>query len=193
MPAILHTSHAGQEEGNAIADVLFGDYNPAGRLVHTWVRSAEQLPPMMDYDIRHGRTYMYLDGQPLYPFGFGLSYTSFRYSNLRTSAATLKSGGRVTLSVDVTNAGERDGDEVVQFYIRHLGSKVVRPHQELKGFQRVFIPRGQTRTASVSLKAADLAYWDEAANRWIVEAEPVRVLAGGSSAELKVERTLRIE
>ncbi|MBZ5582146.1 MAG: glycoside hydrolase family 3 C-terminal domain-containing protein [Acidobacteriia bacterium] len=193
VPAILHASHAGQEEGNAIADVLFGDYNPAGRLVHTWVRSAEQLPPMMDYDIRHGRSYMYFDGRPLYPFGFGLSYASFRYSNLRAGAAALKSGGSIALSVDVANVGARDGDEVVQFYIRHMGSRVARPHQELRGFQRIHIPRGQTRTVTVTLKAADLAYWDEPANRWVVEPEMVRVLAGGSSADLKVERILRVE
>ena len=192
VPAILHTSHNGQEEGNAIADVLFGDYNPGGRLVHTWVRSLDQLPPMMDYDIRHGRTYMYFKGDPLYPFGYGLSYTTFRYSNLRASAGTLKPGGEVTLSVDVANTGSRDGDEVVQFYVRHLGSKVERPAKELRGFQRVAIPRGQTRSVSVPLKADALSYWDESANRWILEPEQVRVQVGASSADTKLETTIRV-
>jgi len=86
VPAIVHLAHNSQELGNALADALFGDYNPAGRLVQTWPRSLDQLPPMMDYNIRHGRTYMYFKGEPLYPFGYGLSYTTFRYSNLKTSA-----------------------------------------------------------------------------------------------------------
>jgi beta-glucosidase len=132
VPAILHTSHAGQEEGYALAEVLFGDYNPAGRLVQTWVRSLDQLPPMMDYNIRNGRTYMYFRGTPLYPFGYGLSYTSFKYSNLRTSAPALAPGGQVTVSVDVTNTGTRDGDEVVQLYVSYPNSKVSRPLKELK-------------------------------------------------------------
>ena len=86
VPAIVHMAHNSQEEGNALADVLFGDYNPAGRLVQTWVKSMDDLPPMMDYNIRNGRTYMYFKGQPLYPFGYGLSYTTFAYSNLRASS-----------------------------------------------------------------------------------------------------------
>ena len=114
LPAILHMAHSSQEEGNALADVLFGDYNPAGRLVATWVKSLDDLPPMMDYDIRKGRTYMYFKGQPLYPFGFGLSYTTFEYSNLRTSADSVTAAGEVVVSVDVKNTGTRAGDEVVQ-------------------------------------------------------------------------------
>jgi len=98
-------SHTSQEEGNAIADVLFGDYNPAGRLVATWVKSLDDLPPMMDYDIRKGRTYLYFKGQPLYPFGFGLSYTTFEYSNLRTSADSVNATGEVAVSVDVKIRG----------------------------------------------------------------------------------------
>ncbi len=95
VPAILHATHSGQEDGNALADVLFGDCNPAGRLVQTWPKSLDQLPPMMDYDIRHGRTYMCFDGEPLHPLGYGLSYTSFAYSNLRTSEATLSKAGEI--------------------------------------------------------------------------------------------------
>src|SRR2546423_11012273 len=126
-----------QEEGRALADVLFGDYNPAGRLVQTWPRSLEQLPPMMDYDIRHGRTYMYFKGEPLYPFGYGLSYTSFSYSNLRTSAGSLSQKGSLTVSLNVKNTGSRAGEEVVQMYVKHLNSAVARPMKELKGFKRV--------------------------------------------------------
>jgi beta-glucosidase len=177
-PAILHTSHGGQEEGNAIADVLFGDYNPAGRLVHTWVKSLEQLPPMMDYNIRHGRTYMYFKGDPLYPFGFGLSYTKFEYSNLRA--------GSGKLSVDVKNTGSRDGEEVVQFYAAYSGSKVERPARQLVGFDRVAIARGKTRTVTVPLEPGTLAYWDEAQGRFVVEPGHVTISAGGSSADARL-------
>jgi beta-glucosidase len=193
VPAILHTSHNGQDEGNSIADVLFGDYNPAGRLVQTWVKSEEQLPPMMDYNLQHGRTYMYLKEKPLYPFGFGLSYTTFQYAGLRTSSEKLARDGEIEVSVDVTNSGARDGDEVVQLYVRHLGSKVERPIKELKGFDRVAVPHGQTKTVILRLKASDLAYWEEAGNRWQVEAEPVEIQVGGSSSDVRMRKTMQVE
>ena len=193
VPAIVHTSHNGQDEGTSIADVLFGDYNPAGRLVQTWVRSEDQLPPMMDYNIRHGRTYMYMKSKPLYPFGYGLSYTSFKYGPVQCGAETLVKDGSVACTVDVTNTGARDGDEVVQMYVRHLGSKVERPIRELKGFERVAIPRGQTRTVTFNLKAKDLAYWDEAGNRWAVEAEPVEIQVGASSANVAGFKTIQVQ
>jgi len=135
---------------------------------------------------------MYAKQEPLYPFGFGLSYTTFRYANLRTSSGRLKAGREITVSVDVTNTGARDGDEVVEFYVRHLGSKVERPLRELKGFGRVNIPRGQTRTVSVPLKAESLAYWDEAGNRFVVEPEPVEILAGASSADIRLRKTITV-
>jgi len=192
VPAILHTSHSGQEEGTAIASVLFGDYNPAGRLVQTWPKSLAQLPPMMDYNIRHGRTYMYIKETPLYPFGYGLSYTAFKYSNLRTSAANLPRDGQVTVSLDVTNTGARDGDEVVQLYVKHEGSKVERPRKELRGFQRVHLARGETKTVEIPLKAQTLAYWDEAKSSFVVEEEPIQVMVGSSSADVKLERTVKV-
>jgi beta-glucosidase len=184
VPAILHTSHGGQEKGNAIADVLFGDYNPAGRLVQTWVKSVDQLPPMMDYNIRNGRTYMYFKGVPLYPFGFGLSYTTFGYSNLRA--------GSGKLSVNVTNTGSRDGDEVVQFYASYSISKIERPAQQLVSFDRVTIPRGATRNISVPFKTETLAYWDEARGRLIVEPGQVRISVGGSVADLRLKRVISV-
>ena len=135
VPAILHMTHSSQDEGNALADVLFGDYNPAGRLVQTWPRSLDQLPPMLDYDIRHGRTYMYFKGEPLYPFGYGLSYTTFAYSNLRVTPTKLSTKGSINVRVDVKNTGARDGEEVVQMYIKHSNSSVERPNLELKGLR----------------------------------------------------------
>ncbi len=193
VPAIVHTSHNGQEEGRSIADVLFGEYNPAGRLVQTWVKSEAQLPPMMDYDLSHGRTYMYLKDKPLYPYGYGLSYTKFEYGGLRTDSDKLTKDGELEVSVDVTNAGGRDGDEVVQMYVRHLGSKVDRPIKELKGFDRVFIPHGQTKTVTLKLPARQLGYWDESKNQWVVETEPVELQLGGSSADVRMKKTISVE
>jgi beta-glucosidase len=192
IPAIVHMTHNSEEEGNALADVLFGDYNPSGRLVDTWPQSMDQLPPMMDYDIRHGRTYMYFKGGPLYPFGFGLSYTTFSYSNLRTSADQLRGENPVIVSIDVKNTGPLPGDEVVQLYVKHLDSKVERPIQELKGFKRVTIQPGQTKTVQFPLKAADLSYWDETRHRFQVEREKIKIVVGRSSADTKLYKTLSL-
>ena len=192
VPAILQIAHSSQEEGNAIADVLFGDYNPAGRLVQTWPKSIDDLPPMLDYDIRHGRTYMYFKGEPLYPFGYGLSYTSFAYSNLQTSAGALGANGTVEVAVDVANTGKRAGEEVVQLYVTHEGSSVPRPEKALKGFRRVALAAGEKKTVRIPLAASDLAYWDEEKHAWVVEPGSVKLRVGGSSADLKLSRTLRV-
>ncbi|HEY1766280.1 MAG TPA: glycoside hydrolase family 3 C-terminal domain-containing protein [Terracidiphilus sp.] len=193
VPAILHMAHASQDEGDALAAVLFGDYNPGGHLVVTWPRSLDQEPPMMDYNIRDGRTYMYFKGEPLYPFGFGLSYTTFRYSNLRTSAPRLGKDGAVTVSVDVTNTGSRSGDAVVEMYVKHLGTKVEQPREALKGFKRVTLEPNETKTVEIPLKASTLAWWDEKLPGFRVEAEPISVMIGDSSADIKVSTTVRVE
>jgi beta-glucosidase len=197
VPAILHMAHSGQEEGNALADALFGDYNPGGRLVTTWPMSLEQLPPMMNYNIRDGRTYMYFKEKPLYPFGYGLSYTTFEYANLRTSSERVSGNdgdhGEITISVDVRNSGSRTGDEVVQMYVAHVGSKVERPTEELKGFKRIGLKPGQKTTVQLPLKASDLAYWSVAKGAWEVEADQVRVMIGSSSADIKLKKTVSVE
>jgi beta-glucosidase len=192
VPAILHITHNAQEEGTAIADALFGDINPAGRLVQTWPKSLDQVPPMMDYNIRHGRTYMYFKGEPLYPFGYGLSYTTFQYANLKLSTARLPKTGQLTVSVNVKNTGGVKGDEVVQLYVAHLGSKVERARQELKGFQRIAIEPNQTKTVTMTVKAEDLAYWDEKQNKWVVEQDQVKFMVGPSSAVSKLEKTISV-
>jgi beta-glucosidase len=192
IPAIVHMAHNSQEEGNALADVLFGDYNPGGRLVVTWPQSLDQLPPMMDYDIRHGHTYMYFKDKSLYPFGFGLSYTSFEYSNLKTSSDRMGRNGGISVSIDVRNAGTRAGNEVVQLYVKHPASKIMRPSEELKGFQRIMLRPGETRTVNLLLRAQALAYWDESKGRFAVEPEQVNLLVGSSSADIRLQKGIEV-
>jgi beta-glucosidase len=191
VPAIVEAWYPGQAGGSAIADVLFGDYNPGGRLPITFYRSVDDLPPFEDYHT-DGRTYRFFKGQPLYPFGFGLSFTTFQYSNPRMSGATLAAGDSVTFTVDVKNGGARAGDEVVQLYVTYPGSKVERPVKELKAYRRVHLEPGQTRSVQLRLKADDLRYWDAAANRWVLEPLPVQVQVGGSSANVKAQWTVPV-
>jgi beta-glucosidase len=193
IPAIIHIAHCSQEQGNALADALFGDIDPGGKLVQTWPESLEQLPPMMDYNIRHGRTYMYFKGKPLYPFGFGLSYTSFQYGNLTTSTTNIDRKGEMTVSVDVKNTGSRAGDEVVQLYVKHLKSKVERPEKELKGFKRITLKPGETQTVNIKLPATALAYWDTAKKSFVVEKEPVQLMIGSSSADIREQKTVNVK
>jgi beta-glucosidase len=191
-PAIVQIAHGSQEEGNALADVLFGDYNPAGRLTETWPRSLDQLPPMMDYDIRHGRTYMYFQGRPLFPFGHGLSYSRFSYAGLRTSAETLAADGEVTVSLDLTNEGSRAGDEVVQMYVAWPASRVPRPAKQLAAFRRVSLAAGETKTVAMSLPASRLAYWNADRHAFVVEPGPLRVMIGSSSEDIRLERAVEV-
>ena len=193
LPAIVHITHNSQEEGHGLADVLFGDYSPAGRLTQTWPTGDAQLLPLMDYNLLHGRTYMYSKDKPLYAFGYGLSYTGFAYEGLKLSEQKVKADGSVQVTVKVKNTGQRVGDEVVQLYVQHLGSKVERPQLELKGFQRVRIESGAEREVTLELKPRALAYWDTARHIWRVEQEQVRVLAGGSSDNLPVQATLAVD
>jgi beta-glucosidase len=193
VPAIVHMAHSSQDEGWALAQVLFGDYNPGGHTVVTWPASLDELPPMMDYDIRHGRTYMYAKGTPLYPFGHGLSYTTFEFSGLRTDKPALARDGQLEVSVDVTNTGKVAGDAVPQLYVQHLGSKVTRPALQLAGFSRIHLAPGETKTVRVPLKAAQLAYWDTARKAFVVEQEPVRLLIGASSADVRLRAEMEVQ
>ena len=188
VPTILHMALNSQEEGHALATVLFGDYNPAGRLVQTWPKSLEQLPPMMDYDIRHGRTYMYFRDTPLYPFGYGLSYTTFAYRDLKVNA----SSGSIDVSVMVKNTGRRAGDEVVQLYVKHLNSSVSRPLKELKGFTRVYLGPQEEKTLKLSLPASRLAYWNVETDRWVVEKDQIEITVGGSSTDARLKKRIQL-
>jgi beta-glucosidase len=192
VPAILHMAHSSQEEGNALADVLFGDYNPAGRLVQTWPRSLDQLPPMLDYDIRHGRTYMYFKGEPLYPFGYGLSYTTFAYSNLRVTPNALLANGSINVTVDVSNTGVRSGEEVVQMYVKHFNSSVERPLLELRGFTRVPLAPGQSKPFTFNLPRERLAYWNVNAHRFEIENDRIEIAVGRSSTDLRLKKIIQV-
>jgi beta-glucosidase len=182
VPAILQAWYGGEAAGAAVADVLFGDYNPAGRLPVTFYQSVDDLPPFEDYDME-GRTYRYFGGEVLYPFGYGLSYTRFTYGNLILEKEEMEGGESITVSVDVTNAGQRDGEEVVQLYVRDPESNVKRPLKELKGFKRVWIKAGQTLAVTMSLGPDELAFYDEDAGAYLVEPGKLEILVGASSDE----------
>ena len=191
VPAIVEAWYPGQAGGQAIADVLFGDYNPAGRLPVTFYRSVNDLPPFEDYRMT-GHTYRFFTGEPLYAFGHGLSYTTFTYANLRTSTDAPGASDTVMVSVDVTNSGRRAGDEVVQLYVQHVGSSVERPVRDLRGYRRLTLAPGETRTVRMPVPISSLAYWDAAADRWVVEADQIRLQVGASSADIRLEKTVRV-
>ena len=193
VPAIVHMTHNSEEEGHGLADVLFGAYSPAGRLTQTWPTGDDQLLPILDYNLLHGRTYLYSKAKPLYAFGYGLSYTTFAYEEMHLSAPKVAADGSVQVTVKVRNSGHVASDEVVQLYVQHLGSAVTRPQLELKGFRRVHIEAGSSRDVTMEIKPRDLAYWDASAHVWRVEIEKVRLLAGGSSDNLPVQTTLDID
>jgi len=194
IPAVVYLSHAGQEIGNAIADVLFGDYSPAGRLNMTWYKSEEQLTDLMDYDIMKGkRTYLYFDGEPLYPFGHGLSYGSFRYSPLEVTNNATSIEGSVTVQLQVTNESAFAADEVVQLYVSTEGSRVQRPLKKLAGFTRIALQPGETKNVQLIVPAEELAVWDVTRDRFCLEAADYTFAAGGSSADAKVSATITID
>jgi len=185
LPAILLAWYPGQRGGDAVADVLFGKSNPAGRLPVTFYRSVKQLPPFDDYAMQ-GRTYRYFHGKPLYPFGYGLSYTHFGYAGLQLDHDTLAPDGRLRASVAVTNTGQRAGDEVVQLYVRGVDLPHSRAVKTLHGFQRIHLAPGETRRVSFELvPRVDLAAYDEASHGWVVDAGRYQVQVGASSADIR--------
>ena len=182
LPAILHVTHCSQEQGHAVADVLFGQYNPAGRTTQTWVRDILDLPAIMDYDIRHGRTYMYCRKPVLYPFGHGLSYTRFEYGQARILKQDKK---QLTVSVTVKNTGDRDGEEVVQLYASYPDSSVEHPARQLRAFERVSVPAGAAREVVLAVDRQDLTHWDESAHAFVAETGRIRFEIGASSADIR--------
>ncbi|MEU4688721.1 glycoside hydrolase family 3 C-terminal domain-containing protein [Actinoplanes sp. NPDC023714] len=187
VPGIVWTTHAGAETGHAIADVLYGSVNPSGKLTQTWPRSEDQLPAdLNEYDIiKTGQTYLYSDEKPLYSFGHGLSYTSFRYGR------PVVKDGRV--SVTVTNTGRRAGDEVVQLYTHQRTSRDVTPAKQLRDFRKVHLAAGKSATVTFALDRRDLARWDVTRQRWVVETSVHDILLGSSSSDIRQRAALAVK
>jgi beta-glucosidase len=193
VPAILLAWYPGQQGGNAIADVLFGDVNPAGRLPITFYKSTDQLPPFADYAME-GRTYRYFRGQALYPFGYGQSYTRFEYSGLGLDKPAISTRDSVEVTLTVKNVGERDGDEVVQLYVRDPESKLRTPVRTLRGFERVALKRGEAQTVRFRLSPAkDFTHYDESKRAYAVEPGEFEIQLGASSQDIRLAGRVRVD
>ncbi len=204
VPSVLQAWYPGQECGNAIADVLFGAANPSGKLPQTFPVRLEDNPTYINYPGENGRVrygegvsvgYRYYDKkkvEPLFPFGHGLSYTSFSYGEPRLSAEAIGPDETLTVEVDVTNTGERAGAEVVQLYVRDAEASVFRPEKELKGFARVALEPGETSSATLTLDRSSLAYWDDARHAWVAEGGEFEVLVGRSSGDIRGRASFRL-
>jgi len=177
IPAIIETWYGGQAAGQALADVIFGDYNPSGRLPVTFYKSVNDLPDFSDYKMEN-RTYRYFNGEPLYPFGFGLSYTTFKYSKF-TSAKTINSGDEIKVTVNVKNTGKMAGDEVVQLYLSNLSASVPVPVKALKGFKRIHLNPGETKTITFTLAPDAFSVIDEQ-NKRVIKPGIFEMTIGGS-------------
>jgi beta-glucosidase len=188
IPAIVNAWYPGEQGGAAVAEVLFGDYNPGGRLPVTYYNSLDELPPFDDYDISKGRTYQYFKGKPLYPFGYGLSYTSFEYKN----PAITEAGDLIKLSFEVKNTGSRTGDEVSQVYVTLPETGAVKPVKELKGFQRNTIKKGETQKVEIEIRKDLLRYWDENTGKFIVPKGNYTFGIGSSSQEIKLKKEFEL-
>ena len=185
VPGIVHLTQCSQELGNALADVLFGDYNPAGRLTQTWVSDILDLPNMLDYDIRHGRTYMYAKAKPIYPFGYGLSYTRFKYSRMKVK----KDGDNYVVSFRLKNTGKRDGEEVVQLYAKFRGDDA---SKRLRGFQRVAVKAGETVDVKMVVPADDLKLWNTEKHEWAFSGKRVKLQVGASSKDIRLRKCVKL-
>ena len=204
VPVVLQAWFPGQECGNAIADVLFGDRSPAGKLPQTFPVRLEDNPAYLNYPGDEGRVrygegiyigYRYYEKKkiaPLFPFGHGLSYTSFGYENLALSAAEITPDQELTVSIDITNTGDRPGAEVVQLYLRDETAAVSRPEKELKAFAKVALEPGETQTVQAVIRPKDLAYWSVARGSWFVEAGEFTVLVGSSSQDIRAQARFRL-
>jgi beta-glucosidase len=202
--AVVQAWYPGQECGNAIADVLFGDTNPSGKLPQTFPVRLEDTPAYFDFPGENGKVY-YGEGlfvgyrsydrrkiAPLFPFGFGLSYTTFSYSSLQLSARQIGSNDTLQVSVDITNTGQRTGKEIVQVYVRDPQASLHRPEKELKAFAKVQLEPGERKTVTLSFGRDALAYYDDLAHEWVAEAGEFEVLVGASSQDIRAAATFTL-
>lgn len=193
VPALLHLTQCSQELGHAVSDVIFGHYNPAGRLTQTWVKNITDLPHMMDYDITHGRTYMYFKEKPLYPFGYGLSYTRFNYSGTTLNDRVIERGDTLRVCFNLKNSGNMDGDEVVQLYVSARKHTDKDPIKQLKAFQRISLRKGETKKVELTVPYTELQVWDEKQNRFILPDKEMTLEIGASSSDIRLRTTFRTE
>lgn len=193
VPALLHLTQCSQELGHAVSDVIFGHYNPAGRLTQTWVKNITDLPHMMDYDITHGRTYMYFKEKPLYPFGYGLSYTRFNYSGTTLNDRVIERGDTLRVCFNLKNSGDMDGDEVVQLYVSARKHTDKDPIKQLKAFQRISLRKGETKKVELTVPYTELQVWDEKQNRFILPNKEMTLEIGASSSDIRLRTTFRTE
>ncbi len=190
LPAILMAWYPGEEGGNAVADILFGRYNPAGRLPVTFYNSVDDLPPFTDYYMK-GRTYRFFQGKPLYPFGYGLSYTSFGYRKVTLSSPVAGLHDTVEVRVTLRNEGERDGEEVVQLYVRNPAD-TEGPVKALKGFRRVKLAAGEEKAVTIPLAIDELAVWHPVSRIFAADTGTYQLMIGASSADIRLRTELKI-
>ena len=193
VPALLHLTQCSQELGHAVSDVIFGHYNPAGRLTQTWVKNITDLPHMMDYDITHGRTYMYFKEKPLYPFDYGLSYTRFNYSGTTLNDRVIERGDTLRVCFNLKNSGDMDGDEVVQLYVSARKHTDKDPIKQLKAFQRISLRKGETKKVELTVPYTELQVWDEKQSRFILPDKEMTLEIGASSSDIRLRTTFRTE
>jgi beta-glucosidase len=191
LPAVVQAWYPGEEGGTAVAQVLFGDVNPAGRLPITVYASTDDLPPFEDYSMAN-RTYRYFTGKPLYAFGYGLSYTRFDYADAKLISAGIGPADSIKLSFAVKNTGSWDGDEVAQVYFRHVDPAVPQPKLALCGFTRVHVAKGGSATVTMEVPAQRLRYWDTTQKKYGVENGSYELLIGGASNDIRLHLPLRV-
>lgn len=192
IPGVICAWPNGQEQGYALANVLWGKYNPGGKTTSTWYKSDSDLPDMHDYNIKNGRTYMYFEGKPLYAFGHGLSYTTFDISKLKLDKKNLKKSQSIKVSVQVKNTGKMDGDEVVQLYIRDIKSTEKAPKMALKGFKRIHVKKGATRTVELEVPYEAFGHFNAKTKKFEVEAGKFEIMVGNASDNISVKRTIKV-
>ncbi|ANQ49550.1 family 3 glycosyl hydrolase [Flammeovirga sp. MY04] len=193
IPGIICTWPNGQEQGTALANVLFGKVNPGGKLNSTWYSSDDELPDFHDYNIQTGRTYMYYDGTPLYPFGFGLSYTSFDIEKMKVNAKKVNPQQDVIVTANVSNIGDMDGDEVVQLYIKSLNPTQQSPKKALKGFKKVHVAKGQKTSIQLQVPYEAFAHYDSVDNQFKVDEGAYEILLGNSSENILARHTVKVK
>jgi len=192
LSAIVQAWYPGQEGGRAVAEILFGDANPAGRLPVTFYRATEDLPSFLDYSMA-GRTYRYFKGKPLFAFGHGLSYTQFKYGPAQLDKAQVHANDTVHVKLDLANTGARDGDEVVQVYFRRAKPSAGDPAKALCGFQRVAVAVKQTAHVDIPVAVKEFRHWDAAGKQYAVELGDYEILVGASSDDIRATLPLRVE